>query len=103
MCVNQKNKMKKTIILIVGITTIFVACSPKATTKSVVEPISTDPMLYGKSLYVARCSKCHELPKVGDFTANKWTGIVDWMAPKAKLSTQEKQLVLNYVQANAKK
>jgi hypothetical protein len=40
---------------------------------------------------------------VGDFTANKWTGIVDWMAPKAKLSTQEKQLVLNYVQANAKK
>ncbi len=95
--------MKKPIISILGITTILFGCSPKATTKSVVEPISTDPMLYGKSLYVARCSKCHELPKMGDFTANKWTGIVDWMAPKAKLSSQEKQMVLKYVQANAKK
>ncbi len=95
--------MKKTIFLIVGITTIFVACSPKTTTKSVVETTSTDPMVMGKSLYVSRCSKCHELPKVGDFTTTKWTGIVDWMAPKARLSAQEKQLVLNYVQANAKK
>jgi hypothetical protein len=95
--------MKKTILLFICITAIFVACSPKATTRTVAEPTSTDPMVMGKSLYVARCSKCHELPKVGDFTANKWTGIVDWMAPKAKLSTQEKQLVLNYVQANAKR
>jgi hypothetical protein len=99
----EQINMKKTIISFLGITTILFACSPKTTTKSVGESISTDPMLMGKSLYVSRCSKCHELPKVGDFTVNKWTGIVDWMAPKAKLSTQEKQLVLGYVQANAKK
>jgi hypothetical protein len=95
--------MKKTITLFVGIAIVFVSCSPKATTKTVAEPGSTDPMVMGKSLFVARCSKCHELPKVGNFTANKWTGIVDWMAPKARLSAQEKQLVLNYVHANAKK
>lgn len=95
--------MKKAIIIFVSITALFVACSPKTTPQSVVEPVSSEPMAMGKSLYVARCSKCHELPKVGDFTAKKWTGIVDWMAPKAKLSTQEKQMVLNYVQANAKK
>ena len=81
----------------------LIACKSSKTVSSASQSTTIDPMVNGKSLYMTKCSKCHELPKVEDFTAQKWTGIVDWMAPKAKLTKEEKAMVLEYVHAMAKK
>ena len=56
----------------------------------------------GKSIYEAKCGKCHALPVTTNFTSTRWIGIMDWMAPKARLSDAEKANALAYAQANAK-
>jgi hypothetical protein len=81
----------------------LIACKSSKTVSSASQSTIIDPMVSGKSLYVTKCAKCHDLPKVEDFTAQKWTGIVDWMAPKARLNKEEKAMVLEYVYAMAKK
>ncbi len=51
----------------------------------------------GKELYDTRCAKCHDLPKPADFNDEKWVGIMNAMAPKAKLSKEQSETVYNYV------
>ncbi len=63
----------------------------------------TDKIVEGQSTYKIKCSKCHELHDTEEFTAAKWVKIIDWMAPKARLEPEEKENVLAYVSAYAKK
>jgi cytochrome c5 len=51
----------------------------------------------GKTIYANSCTKCHELPETSKYTAEKWTEIMKWMAPKAKLTDEQSKLVYNYV------
>ena len=57
----------------------------------------------GQSTYNSKCGRCHALKTTGNFTAERWTGILDAMAPKANLTDTEKENVYAYVKANAKK
>ena len=57
----------------------------------------------GQSIYKAKCGTCHALKSTGDFTAQRWIGIMDAMAPNARLTDIEKANVYTYVKANAKK
>ncbi|MBI2731288.1 MAG: hypothetical protein HYX40_11135 [Sphingobacteriales bacterium] len=57
----------------------------------------------GKTTYEAKCGRCHALPVVDAYTAEKWGPLVDIMAPKERLTDSEKANVLAYVQAGAKK
>jgi cytochrome c553 len=61
------------------------------------------PEMQGQSTYNAKCGKCHGLKPTTDYTAERWAGIVAVMAPKAKLDATEKDNVMAYVKANAKK
>jgi mono/diheme cytochrome c family protein len=61
------------------------------------------PEMLGQSTYNAKCGKCHGLKVTTDFTADRWVGIMQVMAPKAHLDDTEKENVLAYVKANAKK
>ncbi|MEP6675489.1 MAG: cytochrome c [Ferruginibacter sp.] len=56
----------------------------------------------GQKVYEGNCAKCHELKEPADYTQDRWRGIVNWMAPKAKLDSMQKVQVLAYVQHNAK-
>lgn len=56
----------------------------------------------GKKVYEASCNRCHGLFSPNEFTQERWVGLVNWMAPKARLSDEEKAQVLAYVQRNAK-
>lgn len=55
----------------------------------------------GKSLYVSRCSSCHEpwAPETRD--AATWSEEVDDMAQRAHLDVEGRQLVLDYLTAFA--
>lgn len=64
--------------------------------------ITKEQMATAKTLYDARCGKCHDLPATTDHTASEWKPIIERMAPKAKLSAEEGTWLLAYVSANAK-
>lgn len=53
----------------------------------------------GRQLYVARCSGCHPLHPPGTQPAARWAEVLDEMAPRARLSGAERELVLRYLTA----
>jgi mono/diheme cytochrome c family protein len=57
----------------------------------------------GQTIYNSKCGRCHGLKTISDFTAERWTGILASMAPKANLTDAEKENVYAYIKANAKK
>jgi mono/diheme cytochrome c family protein len=79
------------------------------TTSGVVVPVSADPVIakssemLGQQTYTAKCGRCHGLKVTTDYTADRWIGIMESMAPKAHLDAAEKENVLVYVKTNAKK
>lgn len=96
--------MKKYLIILAALTALVAACAKKTTpatsAKTEVEPAAT---ALGKSIYEAKCNQCHGLPPADAFTVQKWTKVIDWMAPKAKLKNDEKAEVMAYVHAHARK
>ncbi len=56
----------------------------------------------GRELYVARCSGCHPLHRPDSQPAGRWAEVLDQMAPRAKLSADERELVLRYLTATAR-
>ena len=125
--------MKKVILLTLAGTLLLVACSRKvvpaketgaATTPKATENTGpakgtvTSPVVIatsdaapndlsmvesGKTVYSTKCGRCHDLKNAADYTAERWEKILDEMAPKAKLSDDEKKQVAAYVNANCKK
>jgi cytochrome c5 len=57
----------------------------------------------GKQVYYVKCSKCHQAKEPELYTAERWVKIVDWMGPRAKITETEKENILLYVKALAKK
>lgn len=71
-----------------------VATSPKVTAS---EPLTAEALSKGKALFETSCVKCHMLPNPAKYTDTQWVGIMNAMAPKAKLSGEQSELVYNYV------
>lgn len=71
-----------------------VAISPKTTGS---KRLSAEMLAQGKSLYESSCVKCHALPNPAKHTDQQWVGIMNSMAPKAKLSAAQSELVYDYV------
>lgn len=63
---------------------------------------TTEQLATAKTLYDARCGKCHDLPATTDHTAEDWKPIIERMTPKAKLTAEEGNWILAYVSTNAK-
>ncbi len=61
------------------------------------------PEVMGQTTYNAKCGRCHGLKVVTNYTADRWISIMQVMATKAQLNDAEKENVLAYVKANAKK
>jgi mono/diheme cytochrome c family protein len=71
--------------------------------KTTKEPGQLSPEQQGQATYNAKCGKCHGLKVTTDYTSDRWITVMQVMAPKARLSDVEKENVLAYVKANAKK
>lgn len=57
----------------------------------------------GKELFITKCKKCHDLPKPGKYTPDKWAKIMLKMKIKAKLDDANALLVEKYLVGAAKK
>ncbi|MBS1934892.1 MAG: hypothetical protein JST96_12900 [Bacteroidetes bacterium] len=51
----------------------------------------------GKKIYEANCNKCHRYKAPESRDEAKWDDIIPKMAKKAKLSSDQQELVLKYV------
>lgn len=88
--------------------TFLFSCSkkvalPKATeevkmTEEVVELPTT--ILEGKKLYENSCANCHKLFPANKHDKSGWTKTLERMAPKAKITEEQKNLVYNYLTYN---
>ncbi len=88
-----------------SVTTAPATAAPATTVPATTEPVAAakSPEMLGQSTFTAKCGRCHGLKNTADYTAERWVGIMESMAPKAHLDDTEKQNVLAYVKANAKK
>ena len=89
----------KRIIGSFGIVLLVVACNPKVG-EVVVEDKTSEaaaPYAAGKTLYESKCIKCHGLKPVNDFSKEQWDKILPAMMDKAKLTSEEKVQVNDYV------
>lgn len=104
--------MKKAIILLTVATIIF-SCTKKAgpvITRRTNEPpapyttvnVKAD-LVKGESVFTNRCGRCHGLPETSKYSAARWEGIMNAMAPRARLSKEEEVHVRAYVAAHAAK
>lgn len=86
---------------------VAAACSPKVKTTTTAPAPVTNPFLLarineGKSLYESNCNKCHGLHNPGKYNEQQWTKYLDWMAPKAKITDEQKATIFAYLSNNAK-
>lgn len=56
----------------------------------------------GEKLFYERCTLCHVPREPGDYTVKQWHGITESMFPRAGLSDEERALVLDFLEKNAK-
>ncbi len=120
----QKNNFMKKIILTTFTAILFLAaCSPKASksaatttpaaapAKNPTEPTETslamaktkfpdvtlDVLKKGHSIYYGACTRCHGTKSIERRDEKEWVGILDNMAPKARLLPEEKEAVWKYI------
>jgi len=66
-------------------------------TEVITNTAQTIDLAQGKILYEGKCGRCHGLYEPTKFTAAEWKPIVDRMAPKAKLTDEQKDMVYAYL------
>jgi cytochrome c5 len=94
---HYKNRKKAFLVLVI---VMLVACKSALyipITENAAKNANIDELIKGRALYVVSCSSCHALYLPEKFTKAEWKKNVDEMAPKAKITDREKQLILTYV------
>lgn len=87
----------KTILIIFAAFVIFVACKSVlnvTTNEKVDKKIEPMNLAQNKELYANKCASCHKLFTPDNYSKTEWTKWVDKMAPKAKLTDAEKEMIL---------
>lgn len=92
--------MKKLIAVASVTAVLLVSCTPKASTSVVASGSSTstaEQIAQGKTIFENSCGKCHKLPDPASHSPVQWVGIMNSMAPKAKLTDEQHQWVYDYI------
>lgn len=97
--------MKK-IVLMAALVLVLYGCasqlyqpaSPNVLKARQVDPeITLEQLQSARKLYAAKCSSCHNLHLPNEYTVMQWPKILDKMQPKAKITDEEKKLLLAYL------
>ena len=54
----------------------------------------------GRDLFLAKCNSCHDYPDLAAIPDERWPHILDKMARKADLATEQRDAVLHFVLAS---
>lgn len=86
--------MKKMFFTLVGVA-LLTSCTQQAVAGKKLS--KSERIAEGKTIFDNSCGKCHDLPDPKSHTDTEWIGIVNAMAPKAKLTNEQGELVYDYV------
>jgi cytochrome c5 len=92
--------MKRIIAIASFAAVLLASCTPKSSTAtSAIGPaVSTaEQIAQGKTIFESSCTRCHKLPDPTAHNSVKWVGIMNAMAPKAKLTDEQHQWVYDYI------
>lgn len=106
--------MKKVFFILTIILSLITACHKKAvptiTDRTTDPPPPVSPVINvtpgleaGKTIFNNRCARCHGLPELNKYNAEKWESILTTMIPRARLDKVQEVHVKAYVLANAAK
>lgn len=56
----------------------------------------------GERLYRSKCAACHRAYPPASRGRAEWAAVLEKMAPRSKLTPEEREIVLGYLQANAR-
>jgi len=85
------------IITIISFVCIICSCSTQLYLPKSTNTKKQEQLLSGRKLYVNHCSSCHNLYLPKRFTTDQWKKNVDEMQSRAKITDQEKQLIIEYL------
>ena len=91
------NLSKNIVAVFITAAGLSVSCTPKPTADSGTKTTTAEKLAAGKTIYENSCNRCHDLPEPTAHSAQEWVGIMNWMAPKAKLTAEQHALVYDYV------
>lgn len=63
--------------------------------------VTLEQLEAGRTLYLERCSGCHSLYAPEAFSTGQWPGVLDKMASKARLTSENRESILRYLAAVA--
>lgn len=91
--------MKKLIAAASFTAILLVSCTPKASTAAATAGTSStaEEIAQGKTIFENSCGKCHKLPDPTSHNSVQWVGIMNAMAPKAKLTDDQHKWVYDYI------
>jgi cytochrome c5 len=64
---------------------------------------TVEELAHGRDVFVSRCSSCHGLPRPDVKSHDEWASVLDEMAVRAKLSSDDRDLVLRYLSATSQR
>lgn len=85
------------LLIVAGVACTTQLYVPNETNVNKVEPATLVELQQGHDLYQNNCNKCHKLPKPANHTNQEWTKILQKMAPKAKLHSDQSDLIYKYL------
>ena len=74
---------------------------PPAPAKKIID-VKPDTEM-GKTIFMNHCSRCHDLPRPEQYTAQRWEGILSNMIPRARINDEQAVHITAYLKANAAK
>ncbi|HLP04320.1 MAG TPA: hypothetical protein VK152_02720 [Paludibacter sp.] len=81
-------------------TSLLIACSSALyipSKENVASNANMEELQKGRALYVSKCSSCHTLYLPEKYNKAGWAKWMDSMAPKAKITDREKELIQAYL------
>ena len=90
------------VLLGLGIAIVVVACAPtlQQQRKAGLAAATTD-MERGAVYYRTSCNRCHALYMPRSFGRTEWPGLVSRYGSRARLTKDQRELVIDYLVANA--
>lgn len=61
--------------------------------------VTADSIAVGRRRFIDKCGSCHDHPNVALVAEQRWNAIVERMAPKASLDTEDTKRVLRFILA----
>ena len=93
---NFKNTLK-TLLIAVSASGFLASCTPKPAVAEGTKTDNAEKLAAGKTIFQNSCGRCPDLPNPTAHSAQEWVGIMNSMAPKAKLNDEQHALVYDYV------